>query len=444
MSIRDQDATRAKLLGVVEADWQDVQLLHRKRGGTVGPDIRRFLDGLAALEQYRAVIGPKLEYATDQAVRQLDEYLAHGPTAPYYQMTDETIDREANSGLGVRCHVSIILYVLQGIFETIGREYPVIGPRIAGRCTRAMNVVFLDLYSVFGQYQMQMAAGVARRSAALDEAVAGFRGDIDALTRIITEANLQVEVASHDTAVAVRTASEGAEKTTSELDIAARDFVATAAASDELSASIQEIDRAATASFDAVRGAVEQSGAAGQEVTSLMQAVDDIGSVAGLIKAIAEQTNLLALNATIEAARAGEAGRGFAVVASEVKALASQTAQATQDIGDRIAAIQNGVERSSEAIASVSAQLQTSAAMAETIGTAVRQQRHATSEIAQMMQVAVERANRIARTSSETRQVIQGSAGTSDELRQLSQELRVQTTSLTEAVDRFSKKLRAI
>jgi methyl-accepting chemotaxis protein len=444
MSIRDQDAARAKLLGVVDADWKDVQHLHRKRGGTVAPDIRRFLDGLAALEQYRHVIGEKLDRATDQAARQMDEYLAHGPTDAYYGMADETIALESSSGLGVRCHVSIILYVLQGIFETIGREYPIVGPRVTERCTRAMNTIFLDMYSVFGTYQAQMAAEVSKRSQAVDEAVSAFRQDVDALTQVISEANTQVETASNDTAMAVRTAADGAEKTSSELGIAARDFVATAAASDELAASIQEIDRAVAASLDAVRSAVEQSGSARNEVTALVQAVAGIGTVAGLIKAIAEQTNLLALNATIEAARAGEAGRGFAVVASEVKTLANQTAQATQDIGDRISAIQEGVARSSDAIASVSNQLETSAKMAETIGVAVRQQRNATTEIAEMMQTAVNRANLITETSEETRKVILGTAGATDELRQLSQELGAQTGTLTQAVEQFSQRLRAI
>ena len=100
-----------------------------------------------------------------------------------------------------------------------------------------------------------------------------------------------------------------------------------AGAADEQSSSIAEIARQITQTNTVVRMAVDEAQATNGEMNTLAVTAQKIGDRIKLIQTIAEQTNLLALNATIEAARAGEAGRGFAVVASEVKSLAVQTGQ---------------------------------------------------------------------------------------------------------------------
>ena len=110
-----------------------------------------------------------------------------------------------------------------------------------------------------------------------------------------------------------------------------------AAASEELSASINDISQQAAHAAGIASRAVDQAAQTDDTVQGLAKPAGRIGEGVGLINTIAAQTNLLALNATIEAARAGEAGRGFAVVASEVKSLASQTAKATEEIGDLMA-----------------------------------------------------------------------------------------------------------
>lgn len=99
---------------------------------------------------------------------------------------------------------------------------------------------------------------------------------------------------------------------------------------------------------DVANRAAAQASLSVAATDTLSEQSHSIESILGLIREIAGQTNLLALNATIEAARAGDAGRGFAVVAQEVKSLANQTAQATDEIAQKIAAIQGAAKASVE------------------------------------------------------------------------------------------------
>lgn len=155
-----------------------------------------------------------------------------------------------------------------------------------------------------------------------------------------------------------------------------------AAAAEELSSSITEISRQVAQSADVTGRAVESARRTDTIVRALANGAREIEHVAELISSIAQQTNLLALNATIEAARAGDAGRGFAVVASEVKTLAGQTAQATQEIGDRIAQIQNATKEAVDAIGGITSTIEEVGTIAATIASAVEEQGAATAEIA--------------------------------------------------------------
>ncbi|WP_114009845.1 methyl-accepting chemotaxis protein [Cohaesibacter intestini] len=161
-----------------------------------------------------------------------------------------------------------------------------------------------------------------------------------------------------------------------------------ASAAEELTASINEIMQQAVRSKEVVAIATEDARISNEKVAQLDESSRKIGEVVSLIQAIAEQTNLLALNATIEAARAGEAGKGFAVVASEVKELANQTSKATEEISMLITAIQSSSRESVESIAKIASVMSEVDGYTTAIASAVDQQGAATGEIANNVQEA--------------------------------------------------------
>ena len=155
-----------------------------------------------------------------------------------------------------------------------------------------------------------------------------------------------------------------------------------ASAAEELTSSIGEISRRVEQSATITSRAVDSARRTDTIVRALADGAQQIEHVVELISNIAGQTNLLALNATIEAARAGDAGRGFAVVASEVKSLAGQTAEATKEIGTRIAQIQNATREAVEAIQGITTTIEEVSSIAATIASSIEEQSSAAAEIA--------------------------------------------------------------
>jgi methyl-accepting chemotaxis protein len=146
------------------------------------------------------------------------------------------------------------------------------------------------------------------------------------------------------------------------------------------------------------------------QVAELGSASAEIGDVVRLITSIAEQTNLLALNATIEAARAGELGKGFAVVAGEVKELAQQTARATDEITNRITALQTSSGTATEAIGQITEVIGQIGDYTTTIASAVEEQTATTAEMSRSVAEAATNSGEVARTVSGVAEVANATA----------------------------------
>ena len=196
-----------------------------------------------------------------------------------------------------------------------------------------------------------------------------------------------------------------------------------ATATEEMGVSIKEIAKNAHDAASVATTAVKAAETANATVSKLGDSSTQIGKVIKVITSIAQQTNLLALNATIEAARAGEAGKGFAVVANEVKELAKETAKATEDISQKIEAIQNDTRGAVAAISEISSVINRINDFQNMIATAVEEQTATTNEINRNVIEAARGASEIAQNVIGVAEVAKGTLSGAADTQKASAEL---------------------
>jgi methyl-accepting chemotaxis protein len=282
-----------------------------------------------------------------------------------------------------------------------------------------------------------------QRSEAVAAMIGQFEGTVGAALGKLRGAWQQLEAAAtalNDAADAVSAEARAAE---TRVGAASQNVTSAASSAEELAASIGEIAVQAERSNTVAARVVAEARRTEDTMTGLATAATRIGEVIGLIQAIAGQTNLLALNATIEAARAGEAGRGFAVVASEVKSLASQTAQATEEIASQIGEIQAATADATGAIGQVNEIIEEMSGITASVAASVEEQNAAVSTIAEGVHMASNDARAGADAMSRVAARSQDARSTAADVKAMAEVLAAETENLDSEVRRFLSEVRA-
>jgi methyl-accepting chemotaxis protein len=273
--------------------------------------------------------------------------------------------------------------------------------------------------------------------------IAGFEQSVIDSLEALSAAATQMQATSENMTMIADDSAGQATAVAAAAEEASTNVQTVASASEELSSSVSEISRQVSDSHRIAEEAVSQAQHTNTTIQGLSDAAQKIDDVIGLISGIAEQTNLLALNATIEAARAGEAGKGFAVVASEVKALATQTGKATEDIATLITSMRSATGESVNAIEAISGTIEKMNEISNAIAAAIEEQGAATQEIATNVQQAAIGTQEVSSNISGVTDSTVETKSAAEQVKVTAGELSQQSQHLRGDVDTFLENIRA-